>query len=194
MRYISIVASVGMLAWLAGCASAPQVAVYDRLGPCHPARAASAADGALQVYSATASPPLDTLDPKPGPFFPNYAYGQKNFLADSAHTDYALYAADGTFIGRVRNSRNPRDAQPTLLKLPPGAYTVRAEVQDYPGLGANLTIAIPVAIEPGETTTVHLEPNWTATEEADRSRAVRLADGRVIGCRSEPTRAHQAGR
>ncbi len=194
MKSISPIAAAALLAWLTGCASAPRAAVSNRLGPCHPARLASAGEGTLQVYSATASPPLDTLDPSAGPFFWNYAYGRNDFLAGGAHADYSLYAADGRFLQRVCNSRNPRDPEPTLLKLPPGSYIVKAEAQDYPVLGANLTIAIPVAIEPGETTTVHLQPNWTPAEETDPARAIRLADGRVIGCRSEPTLASQAAR
>ncbi len=49
-----------------------------------------------------------------------------------------------------------------------------------------MTVVVPLVIRAGQTTTVHLEPDWMPSDELiNPIRLVRLADGRIIGCRAE---------
>ena len=181
MKQINYIAAASILVWLTGCASASKIVVQDRLGPCHQVPSESVSDGALQVYSARESALLDV---NAETFFCNNDYGKNDYLYGTAHTDYTLFTADGTVLEHVRNARSHNSAGPTLLKLPAGSYTIEAEAEKFPGV--NMTVVIPVAIKPGQTTTVHLEPNWSPIGEAmDPARLVRLADGRVLGCREQ---------
>jgi hypothetical protein len=61
---------------------------------------------------------------------------------------------------------------------------VEAEAEE-PG-GMLMTVVIPVVVEAGQTTAVHLEANRDMSKEVqDPSQVVRLGDGRIIGCRAE---------
>lgn len=181
MKPISTIAAASVLIWVTGCASTSKVVVQDRLGPCHKVATATASDGSLQVYTARA-PAFTDLNAET--YFWNNDYGKNEFLYTAAHTDYAIHGADGTLIKRVRNSRGLNDEVPASVSLPAGSYTIEAEAEQYPGV--NMTVVIPVAIESGQVTTVHLEPKWTAAgEEMSPERLVRLADGRVLGCRAQ---------
>jgi hypothetical protein len=180
MKHLTSIAAAGVLIWVTGCASAPKVVVLDRLGPCHTVLASSGHDGSLQVYSARvqAVTDLNALT-----YFWNNDYGKNEFLYGAAHSDYAIYDAAGKLVKRVRNSRGIDDAVPASVSLPVGSYTIQAEAEEYAGM--TLTVMIPVAIESGELTTVHLEPNWAPAGEMDPGRMVRLVDGRVLGCRAQ---------
>ncbi len=180
MKHLTLIAAAGVLIGVTGCASAPKVVVLDRLGPCHTVLASAEGGGSLQVYSARvqAVTDLNALT-----YFWNNDYGKNEFLYGAAHSDYAVFDANGKRVRQVRNSRGIDDAEPTPVTLPAGSYTIQAEAEEYPGM--TLTVVIPVAIESGQLTTVHLEPNWAPAGEMDPGRMVRLADGRVLGCRAQ---------
>jgi hypothetical protein len=179
MKYINAVAATAIVAALNGCATSSKVVVADRLGPCHEVASETRDNGSLQVYSART---LAAGVPSSGMDYWNNDYGQNELLYGIAHTDYSIRRLDGTLLQRVRNSRGLNDADPAVVRLPAGFYTVEAEAEDYPGV--NMTVVIPVAIKPGQTTTAHLEPNWQRSGETmDSAGLVRLADGRVLGCR-----------
>ena len=187
MKHIASIAAAGALIWVTGCASTSKVVVTDRLGPCHTVLTSSGSDGSLQVYSARvqAVTDLNALT-----YFWNNDYGKNDFLYGAAHSDYAIYDTDGKLVKRVRNSHNIDDAAPASVSLPVGAYTIQAEAEEYPG--STLTVVIPVAVVSGQLTTVHLEPNWAPASEMDTDRVVRLADGRVLGCRAQKLIAQTA--
>jgi hypothetical protein len=180
MKHLSAIATAGVLIWVTGCASTSKVVVADRLGPCHTALTSPGSEGSLQVYSARvqAVTDLNALT-----YFWNNDYGNNDFLYGTAHSDYAIYDVAGKLVKRVRNSRDIDDAVPASVSLPVGSYTIQAEAEEYPG--STLTVVIPVAVVSGQLTTVHLEPNRMPAGEMDTDRVVRLADGRVLGCRAQ---------
>jgi hypothetical protein len=70
------------------------------------------------------------------------------------------------------------------MRLHPGSYTVEAEAEESGG--RTITVLVPVVVKAGQTTTVHLEPEWRPSGELpDPSHPVMLFDGRIIGCRAE---------
>ncbi len=181
MTYPNAIAISTVLVWLAGCTSVPRVVVQEPVGPCHRVVAEGANDGSLQVYSARRRIPTDTNLEQ---FFWNYDFGKNDFLYGSAHTDYTIFVGDTTVFEHVRNSRNLNDEQPALVRLPAGSYTVQAEAEAYGGI--TRTVVVSLVVEAGQMTTIHLEPKWFPSRESlDPSRVVRLADGRVIGCRAQ---------
>ena len=93
------------------------------------------------------------------------------------YTNYQIDAADGTSFREVPNN----DQEPTRVILPKGTYTVVAQ-SDSAG-----TVSVPVAIETGKTTVVHLEREKDSKDVAagiDSADLVRLPNGRPIGFRA----------
>jgi hypothetical protein len=180
MKYANAIAASTVLVWSAGCASAPKVVVQEPVGPCQRVVAEGAKDGSLQVYSARQTPPIEINTQE---FFPNYDAEKGEYRYEAAHTDYAIFTEDGTRFKHVRNSRSPNDEKPALVRLPPGSYTIQAEAEESGGI--TMTVVVPLVVEAGQITTVHLEPTWNRIgEPMDPTRVVQLADGRIIGCRA----------
>jgi hypothetical protein len=114
----------------------------------------------LKVYSAT-----DSYNDGEVLYFP--------------HTDYKLVDTDRQIIKKVRNAISNRDEQPTTVRLPVGLYTVVAEA-DYYG-----QVEVPVVIEGGRVTEVHLDGRWKAPAVAVADdQLVRFPSGRVVGWRA----------
>ena len=92
--------------------------------------------------------------------------------------DYSFHhAADGTLFQEVTNG----DEEPTRVTLPKGSYTIVAD-SDTSG-----EVSVPVAIEAGRTTVVHLEreKDWKGASARIRSAdLVRLPNGQPIGFRA----------
>jgi hypothetical protein len=155
----------------ASCASAPPTIVHDTVGPAFTA-ANQEHNGFLTVYSATEWTAYDD-----GPDLLSY-------------TNYQIDAADGTLLQEVTNG----DYEPTRVTLPKGTYTVVAW-SDTSG-----EVSVPVAIEAGRTTVVHLEmeKDWKEASAGVRSAdLVRLPNGQPIGFRtrhdSEPMESKREG-
>jgi len=138
---------------VAGCGTAnPPVAVLPPVGPDSIAPSEPASEGVLQVYSARI--PADT-DVNFEEFFANDDFGGALFPLEPAHTDYTIYTEAGQVFKHVHNARNLDDAQPALVTLPPGNYKIEAQAKDIdPG---TLTVVVPVTIQAGRTTHVHLD-------------------------------------
>ncbi len=118
-------------------------------------------------------------------FLANNDFGRNDFLHETAHTDYDIYGPDGNLFKHVRNARGLNDGTPTAVHLPPGDYTIEAEAEQEGGVAA-LSVVVPVVIEGGLVTNVHLEPSGTMGEPArGGDDFVRLPDGRVIGCKAQ---------
>jgi hypothetical protein len=93
------------------------------------------------------------------------------------YTNYQIDAADGTLFKEVPNN----DQEPTRVILPKGTYTVVAR-SDASGM-----VSVPVAIETGKTTVLHLEREKDSKEAAAGTRSVdlvRLPNGQPIGFRA----------
>lgn len=160
-----------------GCATDTRVALLKPVGPDPALAAQSSGPGYLQVYSARERAPIDlnTED-----FLWNNDFGKNEFLHWTAHTRYSLYAPDGHLLQQVRNSTGMNDANPTAVKLSPGVYQVEAEAEDYNDV--TLNVMVPVLIEPGLTTVVHLDGNSNTTIPRKQSdELVRLPNGNIVG-------------
>jgi hypothetical protein len=175
----------------AGCAAPSQQARLAGVGPGPAEITQNADEGFLQVYSARERVPININGEE---FVWNNDFGRNEFLYGAAHTSYALYDQSGRLLQHVSNSTGMNDAHPTLLGLSPGAYQIKAEAADYDGVIS--TVTVPVCIEPGLTTLVHLDGKWNPSLTDTRSQWVRLANGSVVGwhCSSseEVTTALQA--
>ena len=181
MKYANAIAMSGLLVWVVGCASAHKVVVQDTVGPCHRVATTGATEGSLLVYSARERAPLSIQTEV---FFWNADFGKNEFLYGTAPSDYTILDSDGRVVARVRNGQDASGKLPEHVRLAPGHYTIEAEAERSGGL--TMTLVVPLVVEPGQITAVHLEPaSRTAGETTDLSHVVRLADGRIIGCRAE---------
>jgi len=181
VKYAKTIAISTLLVGSAGCASTPRAVVQEPVGPCHRVAVEGTKEGSLQVYSARRRVPTDTNLEQ---FFWNYDFGRNDFLYGSAHSDYTIFAGDATVFRHVRNSRNLNDDQPALVRLPAGSYTLQAEAEECGGI--TRMVVVPLVVEAGQMTSIHLEPKWFPSDESlDTSALVRLADGRVVGCRAQ---------
>jgi hypothetical protein len=150
--------SVAIAVLVASCASAPPTIVHETVGP-GLAAVNQEHNGVLTVYSATAW----TTD------------GDGPSLL--SHTNYQVDAADGTLFQQVSNG----DQEPTRVILPKGTYTIVAQ-SDTSG-----EVSVPVAIEAGKITIVHLETEQDWKEASGGIRGadlVRLPNGQPIGFRA----------
>ena len=150
--------SVATAVLVASCASAPPTIVHETVGPGLTV-VNEEHNGFLKVYSATAWTTDDD-----GPSLLKY-------------TNYQIDAADGTLFKEVPND----DQEPTRVILPKGTYTVVAQ-SDASGM-----VSVPVAIETGRTTVVHLEreKDWKeAPAGIGSADLVRLPNGQPIGFRA----------
>jgi hypothetical protein len=150
--------SVATAVLVASCASAPPTIVHETIGP-GPTIVNEEHNGFLKVYSATESMADD------------------DGFSLLRYTNYQIDAADGTFFKEVPND----DQEPTRVILPKGTYTVVAQ-SDTSG-----KVSVPVAIETGKTTVLHLEreKDWKDVAAGIRSAdLVRLPNGQPIGFRA----------
>ena len=167
----------------AGCATETRVTRLEQIGPDPALTSPNAGAGFLQVFSARERVPIDVNAEE---FFENNDYGKNEFLHYPAHTSYTIHAPDGHLLQRVRNATEMNDASPTIVALAPGFYELKAVAEDYSYV--TLPVTIPVHIEPGLTTAVHLDGGWNpAIFRKQDNEMVCLPNGHVVGWRSPKT-------
>ncbi len=154
MKRISFLMGLGLSALWFGCASAP--VVVATVGPNPAGLDHHARDGQLQVFS-------DLVGRTEGD---NPTWYQ--------HKDYTIYDQQGRRVEHVRNTVGYYARRPNLISLPPGKYVVRAEAKDY------LFVKVPVVIESGRITKVHLDGDWQPSA-ADKQELVSLPTGIPVG-------------
>ena len=135
--------------------------VLEPVGPRPLSSYRGKAHGFLKVYSATdAHGDGDTV------YYP--------------HTAYSIYSEDGKLVKKVRNANSSTDEEPDLVTLPEGSYAVEAEAEHQ------ASVKVPVIIEGGRLTSVHLDGDWKGkdVEEVDKADLVKLPDGEVVGWRA----------
>ena len=93
------------------------------------------------------------------------------------HTDYVVCDQNGKAIRHVSNSVGHYAQRPRSIRLPPGQYLVKAQAKDY------LIAVVPVVIEPGRTTRVHLDAKWRPPAAVSKNEIVSSPDGNPIGWR-----------
>ncbi|HEX4138761.1 MAG TPA: hypothetical protein VHY09_00320 [Candidatus Methylacidiphilales bacterium] len=93
------------------------------------------------------------------------------------HTPYRIYQ-DGKLVRQVQNGQDIENETPTTVTLHRGRYTVVAQGR----------VRVPVLIETGRRTTLHLddETAWTPdATTAEKKDLVRLPNGQPIGYRAQ---------
>ena len=69
---------------------------------------------------------------------------------------------------------------PPVVALPPGRYIVEARATDA------RRVRVPVAIEAGRTSIIHLDDNWKVPVSTPKDELVSLPSGSPVGWRAEP--------
>lgn len=155
--HIAIIGA-GIIAFQSGCVSSP--IALSPVGPDAHGGAGTGTKGYLQVFTATEkSIPFASDDPT---FF-------------NLHTGYDIKDAAGKTVQFVANHMSNMDESPDQVKLPPGTYTIVAE-STCCGL-----VTVPVIIEQGKTTVLHLDRNWSPPSNVPTNQLVFLPDGGAVG-------------
>jgi hypothetical protein len=163
MKRIPIIFGTAIASLLLGCSTTP-VALAP-VGP-NPTRAANmSANGQLEVYSALQTQrDGNEYDPDP-------AWYQ--------HTDYMVYDLNGKRVRHVFNTVGHYEEAPNVITLPAGSYLVAARAQ---GL---LQVKVPVVIESGRTTRVHLDAKWRVPAGTSKGELVEIPGGYPVGWRAD---------
>src|SRR6266498_3441944 len=153
----------GLIGLASGCAFKRQSVVLPPVGPPPLVEASRAPEGGLAVYSA-----LDIGAPGE----PDNVY---------YHSGYKIYSLDGKMLQYVNNRVGPTYVEdPATVSLSPGRYNVVARASAF-GI-----VTVPVVIEAGKTTFVHLNGSELAVgRQTSTSGFVRLPDGLIVGWRAK---------
>ena len=162
MNYYLLVSLIGLAS---GCAFKRQNVVLAPVGPPHLVEGIPGArDGGVAVYSALN--------------IGNFTPGELEEVP--YHSGYKIYSADGKVLKTVNNKVGSYVEDPPTVSLPPGHYTVVARASAF-GI-----VTVPVVIEAGKTTFVHLNGSeLTVGRQTATSEFVRLPDGLIVGWRAK---------
>ena len=96
-------------------------------------------------------------------------------------TDYYIYDSGGKETQHVAdNNKGHFEAVPRRIQLPPGNYSVKA----LAAVGLGEWITVPVVIEPGRTTEVHLNGAWRPPADTPKRDLVQSPGGFPMGWRA----------
>ncbi len=153
-KYIVLVGAAVIPSLTAFAFTPPAVST---VGPEPIARTASAHNGYLQVFSET----------------------ETRLLGDNTryypHTGYSIHLESGQVLRFVPNHVGDMDEVPMLVRVPTGKYNIVAESAAYG------RVTVPVVIQEGRTTVVHLDRDRTIPPNADPNDLVRLPNGEIVG-------------
>jgi len=163
MKHTNYFILAGLIGLASGCAFKRQSVVLAPVGPPPLVEASRAAEGGLAVYSALG---IGT------PGEPENVY---------YHSGYKIYSLDGKMLKYVNNRVGPTYVEdPATVSLSPGRYNVVARAAAF-GI-----VTVPVVIEAGKTTFVHLNGSeLTVGRQTSTSGFVRLPDGLIVGWRAK---------
>jgi hypothetical protein len=164
MKSICILLGPCLLALLVGCSSTP-VALAP-VGPYPAGNERIVSKGELQVFS------------NPAEQSANENQGSKDPVWYQ-HTDYNIYNLQGKLVKHVDNTNGHYEQAPRRVNLAPGRYIVKAQAKDY------LQVEVPVTIERGRTTRVHLDDKWNLPADTSKRELVSLPNGNPVGWRAE---------
>jgi len=154
---------IGLLAVLLTSCASNQDVLLDVVGPAGRTRLADANEGTLIVYSAWEGSIDDT--------------------EHMHHAPYTICSDSGGVIKTIRNWNGGILGDPTPCALTEGIYQIKAHAQGYG------TVTVPVRIEAKRATSVYLDDTTASSAgDLDRSDAVTLPDGRIVGWRAGPVR------
>ena len=167
MKSVCIFLGPGLVALLAGCSSTP-VALAP-IGPNPVGSESAATKGELQVFSNLTEQSDDQNQSSTDPVW-------------YQHRDYNIYDLHGRLVKHVNNTVGHYEQVPRRVALPAGRYLVRAQAADY------LRVEVPVTIERGRTTRVHLDDKWKLPPDTPNRELVSLPNGNPVGWRAEPAK------
>ena len=151
--------------------------------------------GIIPFLSSCASQRLVLAPVGPNPLQSNVSAGNTGFLRVFSErepvsegdtpifyqpSEYKIYSAHGQLVKDVGNTNGHYDTAPRTVPLPAGRYTVKARAKDY------LTVVVPVVIESGRTTSVHLDDRWRGPHDVPRAEFVFEPNGEPVGWSAEP--------
>jgi len=160
MKSIYCILGAGLIALSVGCASTP--VALSPVGPDPAGVATRNSDGQLLVYSKL----VGRTEGR------NPTWHQ--------HSDYYIYDLNGNLVKHVGNTIGYYERAPRPVPLPPGDYLVKARAQDY------FWVQVPVTIERGRTTRVHLDDNWRIPSTTTARNLVTLPNGNPVGWSAQP--------
>jgi hypothetical protein len=158
---------VPVLIVLIGCSSTP-VALAP-VGPNPAGIESTSSQGKLQVFSSLDEESDDQSQGSPDPTW-------------HQHTDYSIYDSKGKRMERADNTTGHYARTPRLVELPAGRYVVKARAKDY------FWVEVPVTIQPGRTTKVHLDGNWQPPANTPTNGLVSMPNGTPAGWSAEPAK------
>jgi hypothetical protein len=153
---------------LSGCATDKNGLVLDTAGPApDQSSVANSTNGTLVVYSA----------------FKRNADFDSRAPNSPEYSDYKIFTDDGKLLQRVHNNSGTILQGTVPVELSPGKYHIMAHANGY-----GRYVVIPVVIAAGQTTILHLEGGgfWPDESAFNKTNAVRLPDGLVIGWKAAP--------
>jgi len=151
------IAGAALVLAFAGCASQPLT--LSSVGPQPASTKQLSYLGGLQVYTD-----LET-----------HQIGDSTYYYP--HSSYEVYNSAGARVKIVENHRGPMDENPTLVAIPAGHYTILGASANYGN------VRLPVTVEAGKTTVLHLDGNWKPAAGA-HDQLVYFPNGEPIGWQS----------
>jgi hypothetical protein len=157
-----VLMAAAMIAILPGCSS--PTLLREPVGPDPFVSKTADPDGTLRVFTATEE--VNDIGFET-------AYSQR--------TDYTICDWNGKTIQHVRdNNKGHFEATPRSIQLRPGIYNIRA----LAAIGLGEWIMLPVVVEAGRTTDVHLNGHWRPPVDSPETAFVHTPTGRPIGWRA----------
>lgn len=145
---------------VAGCATKP--IALSPVGPEPAKTVAYAPSGYIKVFSDTEEHVIGD-----GPhYYP--------------HTGYTIFEKTGRSVEYVPNHIGDMDEVPTLVRIPVGDYKIVAQSSAYG------RVTVPVIVQSGKTTVLHLDRGWSPAANIASNKLVRLPDGEAVGWSSIP--------
>jgi len=161
MKKMLTIFGAGMMAVVvAGCVSGGAV-MHTTVGPDPTAAKSDDSNGTLKVFSAKEK------EDDVGFSFPH-----------SERTDYYIYDAQGNEVkGVYNNNKGEYEPTPRGIRLPPGNYKIKA----LAAVGLGEWVTVPVVVESGKTTEVHLNGQWKSPSDTPGNELVYSPSGFPMG-------------
>ncbi len=161
MKGINLILGAAVISLLTGCASTP--VVLAPVGPDPRGYSSKGSQGQLLVYSAW------------------QGHGEGDNPCYYQHSDYYIYQTSGKLVRHVENIVGHYAQSPRLEFLPAGKYIVQARAKGY----GNIWIKVPVVIQDGQTTWVHLDNGWMVPAGTAKTELVSVPSGYPVGWRAD---------
>jgi len=161
MKSIRFILGAAVISLLTGCASTP--VVLAPVGPNPMGYPGTGSKGQLLVYSAW------------------QGHGEGNNPCYYQHSDYYIYQTSGKLVRHVENSVGHYAQSPRPEFLPAGKYIVQARAKGY----GNIWVKVPVVIQDGQTTRLHLDTGWMVPRGTAKSELVSVPGGYPVGWRAD---------